>query len=93
MDRLVVGVDVLNSVGATTLPCGRPLISFLHLLRSFFFVGQQVLDDSTKFAVLCSVVEFLYQKSMVHCVVSCRQVDKSSYRYLSFMVAIINMLG
>ena len=51
------------------------------------FVGQQVLDDSTKFSVLCSVVEFLYQKSMVHCIVHCRQVvDKSGSRDLSLHV-------
>ena len=35
------------------------------------------------FTVLGGVVEFLYQKSMVHCVVCCRQVHKSGSRNLS----------
>ena len=30
-----------------------------------------MLVNSTKFTVFCGVVEFLYQKSMVHCVVYC----------------------
>ena len=48
---------MLNRVSAGTLPCDRTLFCFLHLLRWLFSssVGQQVLDDSTKFAVLCSV--------------------------------------
>ena len=69
-----------------------PSAAYVVELHIESFVGQQVLDDSAKFAVLCSVVEFLYQKSMVHCVVRCRQVDKSGSRDLSFLVAIFNVL-
>ena len=56
---------MLNRASASTIPCGRPFFRFLHLLRSMFSstletsVGQEVLDDSTKFAVLCNVVEFM----------------------------------
>ena len=41
-----------------------------------------------QFSVLCGVVVFLYQKSMVHCVVCCRQVHKSGSRDLSYLVVI-----
>ena len=66
---------MLIKVGASTLPCGRSFFCFLHLLHSVFSstkkssVGQPDLDNPTKFTVLCGVVEFLYQKCMVHCVV------------------------
>ena len=60
---------MLNKVGASTLPCGSPFFYFLHLLRSLFSSTYNLLLDSkfwitTKFTVLCGVVEFLYQKSM-----------------------------
>ena len=37
----------------------------MYCMQFVMSVRQQVLDNSTKFAVLCGVVEFLYQKSMV----------------------------
>ena len=69
-------VDILNRVGASTLPSVRPFFFFLHLLHSVFSSTYNLLLDR-KFAVLCNVVEFRYQKSMVHCVVRCRHVDKA----------------
>ena len=45
------------------------------------------------FTVLCGVVEFLYQRSMIHCVVCCRQVYKSGSRDVSYLVAIFYVLG
>ena len=70
-------------------PSAAFFVSF-HIERS---VGQQVLDNSSRFTVLCGVVEFLYQKYMVHCVVYCRQVQKSGSRDISYLVAIFYVLS
>ena len=70
-----------------------PSAAFVISFHIEYYVGQKVLDNSTKFAVLCGVVEFLYQKSMVHCVVRCRQVHKSGSSDLSYLVAIFYVLS
>ena len=87
---------MLNRVGASTLPCVRPFFYFLHLLRSLFSSTYKLLLDCKFRMTLQSVLscmEFLYQKYMFHCVVRCREVNKSGSRDLSFLVAIFNVLG
>ena len=68
-----------------------PSAAFVVVFHIESSVGQQVLDKSTVFAVLSSVVEFMYPKSMVCCVVRCRQVEKSGSRDLSFYLQCVEL--
>ena len=75
MDWLIVSVDVEKDKGEDTslwqtILLYSPSASFIVQLHIESSVLHQGLDDSTKYAILGCVVECLYQKSMIHCVLS-----------------------
>ena len=94
MDWLVVGVYVEQGwCEYTTLWQVIVLLSPSAAFVVYFNIYILVDSRFLMFAILCSVVQFLYQKSMVYCVVRCRHVDKSGSRDLSFLEAIFNVLS
>ena len=86
---------MLNRDGASTIPRGNPFFGFFYLLRSLFSSIYNLLLNSKIWIILPNVlscVVYLYHKSMVHCVVRSRQVDKSGSRDPFFLVAIFSVL-